>query len=228
MKNHRLIALVAAVVMLGPINARAGEIKVIANPSIRTDSIALTELRSIFLEEKRSLRDGSHAEPVLARSGAAHEAFVRDYLGKTDDALQNYYRTLVFTGTGPMPKMLTSDTEIVAYVASTRGAIGYVEVNAPTDGVKVLTVLQAESKSERKPVVRVEPEYPGTLLRLHIGGTVRLALTISPKGTVEDIQLLGGNPILAEAAIKAIKQWVFTPSYSRTKQVISIPFTPQP
>jgi len=140
---------------------------------------------------------------------------------------QNYYRTLVFTGTGAMPKMLTSDTEIVAYVARTKGAIGYVEVNSPTEGVKVLTILQAESKSERKPVVRVEPEYPETLLRLHIGGTVRLALTISPKGTVEDVQLVGGNPILAEAAIKAIKLWVFAPGPSRTTQQIAIPFTPQ-
>ncbi len=52
-------------------------------------------------------------------------------------------------------------------------------------------------------LTRVEPEYLETLQPLQIGGTVRLAVTISPRGTVEKVALLGGNPILAEAASKS-------------------------
>jgi len=227
MKNRTLLSLVAAVVMFASVHARAGDVKVIANPSVRADSITAAELRSVFLEEKRSLNDGSHIEPVLAKGGAAHEAFLKQYVGKSDDALRTYYRTLVFTGTGLMPKVLSSDVDIANYVAQTKGAIGYVDGDTTVQGVKVLAVLTAGANSERKLLTRVEPEYPETLQRLQIGGTVRLGLTIAPKGSVEDVHVLGGNPILAEAAVKAVKQWIYTPSASRTNTEVSIPFDPK-
>ncbi len=227
MKYRMLLPLVAAVIVFGSVHAHAGDVKVIANPSVRADSITAAELRSIFLEEKRSLNDGSHIEPVLAKRGAAHEAFLKQYLGKSDDALRTYYRTLVFTGTGLMPKVLSSDVEIATYVAQNKGAIGYVDVNTPAEGVKVLTIPQTGNKAERRLVTRIEPDYPETLQRLQIGGTVRLALTIAPKGSVPDVHVLGGNPILAEAAIKAVKQWLYSPSRSLTTTEVSIPFDPK-
>lgn|SRR5579863_2872296 len=226
MKRQRF-PLVAVVVMFGSVLALAGDVKVIANPSVRADSITVAELKSVFLEEKKSLSDGSHVEPVLSKGGEAHEAFLKRYLGKNDDGLQNFYRTLVFTGTGAMPKALASDVDIIHYVAKTKGAIGYVSMDAPLQGVKVLMIGQAGPNAERKLLTRVEPEYPDTLQRLQIGGIVRLALTISPKGSVEAVQLLGGNPILADAAIKAVKQWVYSPDSSRTTTEVSVPFEPK-
>ena len=63
---------------------------------------------------------------------------------------------------------------------------------------------------------------------MHIGGIVRLALIVSPKGAVENISLLGGNPILAGAAAKAAKQWVYAPASSRATIEVSIPFEVRP
>jgi ABC-type phosphate transport system substrate-binding protein len=65
---------------------------------------------------------------------------VKEYLGKTDTALQTYYRSLVFTGKASMPKMLGSDAEVAAFVAKTKGAIGYVSASAGASGVKTLEV----------------------------------------------------------------------------------------
>jgi ABC-type phosphate transport system substrate-binding protein len=92
------------------------------------------------LATKTSLSDGSHVEPVLEKGGATHEAFVKEYLGKTDAALQTYYRSLVFTGKASMPKTLGTDAEVVAFVERTKGAIGYVSAGASTAGVKTLEV----------------------------------------------------------------------------------------
>ena len=231
MNTRRILPLVAVLVMFGnlmfAVHALAGDVKVVANPSVRADSITPAELRSVFLEDRRSLSDGSHVGLVLAKRGAAHEAFLRQYVGKSDDELRTYYRTLVFTGTGAMPKFLDSDAEIIRYVARTKGAIGYVSADFPTMGVKVLTISQPGANAERQLVTRVEPEYPETLQRLLIGGTVRLMVMISPKGSVESVQVLGGNPILAEPAIKAVKQWVFTSGPSRSMQEVFIPFVPK-
>jgi ABC-type phosphate transport system substrate-binding protein len=79
-------------------------------------------------------------EPVLEKGGATHEAFIKEYLGKSDSALQTYYRSLVFTGKASMPKTLGTDADVVGYVAKTKGAIGYVGAEADTTGVKTLEV----------------------------------------------------------------------------------------
>jgi TonB family protein len=207
-----------------PSFAGSGRVKVIANNSVKQDAISAAELKSVFLGERSSLHDGSHVEPVLARSGSAHDVFVQQYLGKTDSDLQNYYRTLVFTGRGAMPKAISSDTEIAAYVARTRGAIGYVSPETTTDGSKTLTVLATEDDGSRRLITRVEPVYPSELQDKHISGVVRLRVTIAANGSVEAVDLLGGNPILAESAATAVKKWVYSAGSSKTKTEIVVPF----
>ena len=119
---------------------RAAALKIIAHISVKASEVSPSALKSVFLETRTSLADGSHVEPVLLKSGDVHDTFVRQYIGKTTGGLENYYRSLVFTGKGAMPKTLASDAEMVAYVKNTRGAIGYVSAGASTEGVNVLDV----------------------------------------------------------------------------------------
>jgi len=117
----------------------AADIKVVANPSVKAVHLSTDELKRIFLATNTSL-EGGHVEPVFEKGGATHEAFLKQYLGKTDAALSIYYRSLVFTGKAFMPKMLASDEEVLEYVAKTRGAIGYVNAAASTPGTKAIAV----------------------------------------------------------------------------------------
>jgi len=139
--RHRVTFLLACV--LGAMVASglaAADVKVIANPSVGAAAVSADELKGVFLVTKTSLGDGSHVEPVLEKGGPTHEAFIKEYLGKSDAALQTYYRSLVFTGKASMPKTVAVDAEVVAYVAKTKGAIGYVSAGANTAGVKVLDI----------------------------------------------------------------------------------------
>ena len=222
MKPSRLL-ITAGFIIAAALNVIAGDVKIISNVSVKADSISASELKSVFLLQRRTLKEGSAVVPVLEKSGATHEAFLRQYLDRGNEEIRAYYQGLVFTGKGSMPKELNSDAEVVAYVAKTKGAIGYVSGPASAEGVKVLVVSDGRS-AQRTLLTRVEPEYPETLQRLQIGGTVRLSVTISPKGTVENVDLLGGNPILAEAASTAVKQWIYTPGPSRTTIEVTIPF----
>jgi hypothetical protein len=122
----------------GAIGAYASELKIIANQSVAASTVSADELKGVFLATKTSLSDGSHVEPVLEKGGPTHEAFLKEYLGKTESALETYYRSLVFTGKASMPKTLGTDAEVVAYVAKTKGAIGYVAADANAEGVKTL------------------------------------------------------------------------------------------
>lgn len=80
--------------------------------------------------------------------------------------------------------------------------------------------------SDRKVLTRIEPEYPETLKRLLIGGTVRLQVTVEASGKVEHAELLGGNPILGQSAMKAVKQWKYAPAGGTEKLVVQLEFDP--
>jgi len=87
--------------------------------------------------------------------------------------------------------------------------------------------LNAQTETpERKILYRIEPEYPPELKRVGIGGYVRVDATVSASGAVEAATVLGGNPILGEAAVKAIKKWKYEPTNSRTKAKLVFHFSP--
>ena len=83
-----------------------------------------------------------------------------------------------------------------------------------------------EGASERRVITRVEPKYPPTLERLYIGGVVRLQVDIAANGSVESAQLIGGNPILGQAAIAAVKQWKYSPAKAKSRTVERLEFDP--
>jgi hypothetical protein len=140
MKHTEVLFVAAAALLFATVSVRAADVKIIANDSVQASSVSADDLKRVFLLTRNSLEDGSHAEPVLLKGGAAHEAFLREYLGKTDSALQTYYRSLVFTGKASMPKTVGSDAEVVAFVLKTKGAIGYVSGSAIAPGTKTLDV----------------------------------------------------------------------------------------
>ena len=135
----KFLLVTAMLCVLGAYAVQGADLKVIANPSVRVSSVSAEELKNVFLVTKTSL-SGVHVEPVLEKGGATHEAFLKQYVGKTDAALNTYYRSLVFTGKAFMPKMLGSDAEVAAYVAKTKGAIGYVNAGASVPGAKAIVV----------------------------------------------------------------------------------------
>src|SRR5215470_13430423 len=84
----------------------------------------------------------------------------------------------------------------------------------------------SQNAPERKVLTKVEPEYPDTLKRLYIGGVVRVEIVLSSNGTVQTTELLGGNPILGQSAMKAIKQWKYEPGPAKEKLIVQLEFDP--
>jgi hypothetical protein len=141
MRELRTLFIVFTLCTAGAVElvSATADVKVIANPTISAVSTTSAEIKAVFLETKTSLSDGSRVQPVILK-GSASGTFARSYLGKSAIGLETYYRGLVFSGTGVIPKMFASETEVVEYVAKTRGAVGYVSTSATTNGVKVLVV----------------------------------------------------------------------------------------
>jgi len=56
-----------------------------------------------------------------------------------------------------------------------------------------------------------EPEYPAIARRARVQGTVQLRAVISARGTIENLQLIEGHPMLVGAAMAAVRQWHYRP-----------------
>jgi len=93
-------------------------------------------------------------------------------------------------------------------------------------GFGPLSLAQKAEKSDRKVLVSSQPLYPELLKRAQIGGLVRLKATVLINGTVSNVAVTGGNPVLAESAVAAIKRLKFAPAVSQTVEDIAINFNP--
>jgi protein TonB len=58
----------------------------------------------------------------------------------------------------------------------------------------------------------VAPEYPPIARKARVQGIVILEATIGPRGNVTDVKVLRSIPLLDQAAIDAVKQWVYEPT----------------
>lgn len=65
----------------------------------------------------------------------------------------------------------------------------------------------------------VRPGYPLLARQMKVQGSVILQALINKDGSIEDLQVLRGSPILANAAQEAVKQWRFKPHYEGTDAV---------
>lgn len=64
-----------------------------------------------------------------------------------------------------------------------------------------------------KLIREVEPLYPMLARDARVQGVVRLQAVIAKDGTVQNLSLLSGQPLLIQAAMSAVKQWVYKPTY---------------
>lgn len=76
----------------------------------------------------------------------------------------------------------------------------------------------------RKAVEKPKPEYPQLARQLHLHGTVKIEAVIAPSGQVKETNILGGHPVLADAAVRALKEWKFEPGSTETTQVFEFQF----
>ena len=75
--------------------------------------------------------------------------------------------------------------------------------------ILAIGTLCAEDQPERKLLIRLDAEYPEIALKMNLHGTVKLKIWISNDGTVRRLEYIGGHPLLAESALKAVKNWKY-------------------
>ena len=90
----------------------------------------------------------------------------------------------------------------------------------------ILATVIACGQSERKVVSKVAPVYSPVLKAKMIGGIVRIVAVVSPSGSVERTEVVGGNPILVTAAQDAVRRWKFAAAETETREPVTLNFDP--
>jgi protein TonB len=94
------------------------------------------------------------------------------------------------------------------------GVIGSVLSSTPVAVPKIATptrVRVSSGVSSGLLIRKVSPNYPPLARQARIQGTVILQAQISKDGSIQNLQLISGHPMLAPAAIEAVKQWKYKP-----------------
>jgi ABC-type phosphate transport system substrate-binding protein len=116
--------------------------KVIVHPTVPGKSIRKQVLADVFLVKVVKWGDGSAIHPVdLSLTSPVRVAFASSVLGFTAFQLNQYWRQEVAKGRVP-PPVKQSDDEVIAFVASNPGAIGYVADSAAVpETVKLAEII---------------------------------------------------------------------------------------
>jgi TonB family protein len=86
--------------------------------------------------------------------------------------------------------------------------------------------INAQDAAERKVKSKISPLYPEIARKMNLSGVVRLELVVAPNGTIKDTKVIGGNPILVNAAVDAVKKWRFEPASEESTIVKEFKFDP--
>ncbi len=85
----------------------------------------------------------------------------------------------------------------------------------------------AQGELARKAKTKVAPTYPELARRMNITGTVKVLVVVTASGTLKDTKVVGGNPLLVNAAMDALKKWKFEPADGESTGTVEFKFQPQ-
>ncbi len=83
-----------------------------------------------------------------------------------------------------------------------------------------------QDEINRKTKSRVAAVYPELAKRMNITGVVKILVTVSPNGSIKDARLVGGHPVLANAALDAVKKWRYEAGPEESTWIVEFRFNP--
>lgn len=87
-----------------------------------------------------------------------------------------------------------------------------IQIPPPAAKPRARPQLMSEGVMAAALIRRVQPGYPDAARLMHLSGEVRLRAIIATDGSVRELTLLSGNPLLAQSAMAAVREWRYRPT----------------
>ena len=121
----------------------APKILIIAHLDVNQVEITPKEIKAIFLGNQTRWADEESVTFFLLKEGKTHDQFLQKYIEKTPSQFDRYWKQLLFTGKGKMPKRFKTELELMRYVAKTKGAVGYISSTTQIENVKKIIIKES-------------------------------------------------------------------------------------
>ena len=86
---------------------------------------------------------------------------------------------------------------------------------------------EAASQNARKVTSRVVPAYPDLARTMNVKGIVRLEVVVVSNGTAKSVKVIGGHPVLVQAAERAVLKWKWERAEHESNEAIELRFNPE-
>jgi protein TonB len=83
-----------------------------------------------------------------------------------------------------------------------------------------------ESANKRKLLDHAAPAYPALARNMALQGVVKLEVLVAADGSVKTVDVQGGHPVLAQAAMNAVRRWKWEPRTHESREAIQLKFSP--
>lgn len=117
---------------------------VIVNAGVGVSEVPRADVEAMFDGKKANWANGAKVVLVTQPDAAVHEAFLKNYVGKSPAQFATTWKKIVFTGKANAPATAKTDAEVVALVAKSPGAIGYLGDAAAATGNAAVTVVSVK------------------------------------------------------------------------------------
>lgn len=87
-----------------------------------------------------------------------------------------------------------------------------IEIRKPEPPERKSPLHRSEGVMAASLIYKLQPQYPAIARTIHLQGTVYLRAIIATDGTVRQLEVISGNPILANPALEAVRQWRYQPT----------------
>jgi ABC-type phosphate transport system substrate-binding protein len=142
-KTALKIVLVCAVLFVSALRASAFDgVVVIVNEGVPTNSISAAALKDVYIGRTTYWPDGQSVKIAVLDDQITDgpDAALEEVSGMDTSHFKTFWQRMVFSGRGQMPQKIGDNASLVAYVASTKGAIAIVSADADLKGVKKLEI----------------------------------------------------------------------------------------
>jgi TonB family protein len=85
---------------------------------------------------------------------------------------------------------------------------------------------QQEPVAKRRLVERVAPAYPALVRSMALEGIVKVEALVAADGSVKGVDVKGGHPVLAQAALNAVRRWKWEVAAHESHEVVELKFSP--
>jgi TonB family protein len=184
-----------------------------ASGGVKFGATAVVNLRAVSQTDQ----DAAALAAALKMFASAGDVYVKDVYAPAASLL----KSLIVTADGPVTTVSLSVPEsLIEEMIKTAHANETHTANAPQPKMRSTQppaptpqrIRVGGNVQQTKLLQHSEPVYPPLAQQARISGVVHLNAIIGKDGTVENLTVASGHPLLVPAALQAVKQWVYAPT----------------